>query len=586
MIAACIGGGVDSGAAWFERLGLRTHPRIEPSIRIGYSEGAEVSVFDDGGVAVVAEATAPLALHAAKVAQEYSQRGLLLERRLPAVASFILHDRGKRRSLIANGLLSDTPLCFFGTSHGSVVVCSRVGALLRHREAPRSLNELYLAHLLTGWGAMAAGHTAVEGIKRLRFGRALIVEPEGTSERIVDRLEALSLPNRGARIEAFWTALCGATRVATGPASGACLSLSGGVDSAALVCAMVSPDRPLNAFSVVAPRLDASAEEPGLQSMEREFGGMRLSRIDASEVAAYPNTESFDVRDDPPLLPMALLAARMHMWSAAAAAGIRTVFEGEGGDELFSTLATPLDALLHGEWWTLLRQLRVRSGRRSLLQWSIALPLSPSAVRTPLARRWGRGLTGLPPFANKHVSSKQEVMAAMEQFLAGLVHVPFRTRVERWLDSPMTVAAASSRVHYASRWGVALAWPLLDRAVIELVLGLPPDDLLSQEGEDKSFLRMALRDRVPDAVRTRSKDVRLYHVLVSRMLGSAQSFRVIRDENVRRRLSEWIDFDALETMLHAAGARRIGRISLLWQLECVVSFADWYARASREWGIQ
>ncbi|HSY23043.1 MAG TPA: asparagine synthase C-terminal domain-containing protein [Polyangiaceae bacterium] len=393
------------------------------------------------------------------------------------------------------------------------------------------------------------------------------------------------LPSRKTRVDAFWLALSEVLH-ARGSENTTCLSLSGGLDSGALVPAMVSTHGRLDAFAVVAPNLDASAEEPGLCEVEREFPQLRLTRIDASEVVEYPTMQAFELRDDPPLVPMALLAARTHLWSLAAARGFRTVVEGEGGDELFSTLLSPLDALLGGDWRTLIRQLRVRRGRRSLLQWGIALPMAPRIVRSRLARRWSRERARLPPFMAPRARAMGQIRVATDQFVTGLVHVPFRTRTEAWLESPMTVAAAHCRTDLASKFGLSLIWPLLDRRVIELTLGLPSSDLLSQRGEDKSFLRLALRNRAPEAVVTRAKDIRLYHVLVSRMLGSLDSFRVVRDGNVRKRLSDWIDFDMLEAMLHAAGARKIGSLSLLWQLECVVSFADWYARASREWGIQ
>lgn len=585
MIGAVIGEEADCATGWFDRLRLKSSLETEPGVRIGYSEGASTSFFDDGRITVATEMTVTRAVGAREIAEEYSQSGLNL-RRLPADASFILHDRAVRRSVVATGFLSRSPLCFFRTVRGSFVVGSRIAGLVRHRDAPRSLDELYLAHLLSGFGAMAAGSTAIAGIERVRAGCAWVIEPGVARQRPVDRLRPNPLSTRRERIDAFWGLLSNAVRSAARPTEAACLSLSGGVDSAAIAYAMASSGEPLEAFSIVAPNLDASAEEPGLRLMERAFEPMRVTRVDASGAFAYPNTERYDLRDDPPLLPMAFLAVRMHLWSTAAAAGFRTVIEGEGGDELFSSLATPLDAVLRGKWRTLIRQMLVRAGRKSLFQWGVALPLAPSALRTALARRWSGARTGLAPFMDRHLGTRREIVAAREQLLAGLVHVPFAKAVERWLESPMTIAGALCRTRLASSCGIALAWPLLDRKVIELALGLDPDDLLSQSGEDKAFLRMALRERIPDAVRARPKDVRLHHLLASRMLGSADCLRVVRDPNVRKRLCGWIDFGALEAALCAAGARKIGNVSLLWQLESVVSFADWYARASREWGLQ
>jgi hypothetical protein len=38
-------------------------------------------------------------------------------------------------------------------------------------------------------------------------------------------------------------------------------------------------------------------------------------------------------------------------------------------------------------------------------------------------------------------------------------------------------------------------------------------------------------------------------------------------------------------MLDGLAAGRSLGVAALWQLECVVSFAEWYARASREHGV-
>ncbi len=131
-----------------------------------------------------------------------------------------------------------------------------------------------------------------------------------------------------------------------------------------------------------------------------------------------------------------------------------------------------------------------------------------------------------------------------------------------------------------------LAWPLMDRKVVEFVLGLPPSEILSRDGEDKGFLRRALVGHVPEEVRTQPKELRLYFALIASVLGSSRVRGFVRDPMVRTRLEEWVRFERLETMLNRAREGKIVSVTTLWQLESLVSFAEWYGRAAREWGVQ
>jgi hypothetical protein len=190
----------------------------------------------------------------------------------------------------------------------------------------------------------------------------------------------------------------------------------------------------------------------------------------------------------------------------------------------------------------------------------------------------------LPSFAAAGASQLPAVREATDEYRATLVHRPFATRLQEWLSSPIVVGAALSRRQLAARFGLDLGWPMLDRDVVELVLGLHSAQAISG-GSQKPFLRDAVAGLVPDEVRLLSKDIGLYRALIPRILTSPRSRQAVRNARVKARLAALVRFERLEAMLDRLAAGQPLGTSALWQLECVVSFADWYARASSEHGV-
>jgi asparagine synthetase B (glutamine-hydrolysing) len=317
--------------------------------------------------------------------------------------------------------------------------------------------------------------------------------------------------------------------------------------------------------------------------MERAWQRLAVTRVDAS-CAAELHDEGLSLPDDPILTPLALLPARMLLWSRAREDGIQTIIEGEGGDELFGILPTPLDALRRGHLVDAVVQVVRSSGRRSLAQNGLFLPWLPEVVqRSWLASRQPLE-AHLPAFSLWEAHQHPAVREAVLQHLATLVHRPFPESVNEWLSAPAFVGATLTRRHFAASVGLELAWPMLDRPVLELLLGLHAAGAL-RGGPQKPFLQAALAGVVPDPVRTAEKNTGLYEAFIRRILASPRSREALRDARVRRRLSGLVRFERIDAMLDGLAQGRSLGPAPLWQLECVVSFARWYARASRELGV-
>jgi asparagine synthase (glutamine-hydrolysing) len=565
-------------------LGSRLHPAGSVGTSIArFAQSGHGTSYNAGGVVVVAESgdTRCHGLDAAAVAAAYGRFGYQCLERLPGRFRFLLYDADAQRLFAASSTAPPLPLAYWSDQH-TTVITSRLLALLAFPQVPRALDERYVAHLVMGLSSMPNGTTALRGVRRLCPGEALIVDPQGARVKIVDRLTPRAIGRQelagGALVEQL-----GATVEAAREGGSSVLSLSGGLDSAALAGATLRRATELPALSFIAPRLNGAAEIPAIDSIERTWPNLHVARIDVSNATSLPDLGP-DLRDDAPLTPIALLPARMQLWSKAREAGFRAVIEGEGGDELFSMLPTPLDSLRRGHVGNAARHILQSRQRRSLLEHAIWLPVLPDVARRAWLLRRNPIDTHLPAFAAWNARQHPLIREVVDEHLDSFVHKPFADRLNEWLSAPAVVGAALSRRHLAATFGLELEWPMLERGVLELVLGLHEGRDI-RGGPEKPFLQEAVQGIVPDGVRLLRKDVGLYEAFIPRVLTSPLAREAIADIRVRHRLADLVRFERIDGMLDGLAAGRSLGEGALWHLECVVSFAEWYARASREHGV-
>lgn len=543
---------------------------------LGRSSAA--SEYEGPGLVVMADSArnSDGGADATAIATAYRSFGLASLAHVPGRYRFILHDARAARLVAGSSTAPPWPLSYWAGSR-TTVVGSTLTSLLRCPEVPRALDESYLAHLVTGLAAMSPGTSALQAVKRLRTGEVLVVDADRADVSRVDRLAPREILSGVALLEELAASI---DRASSSRRS--LISLSGGLDSATLVVAALRRAPEASAMSFVAPALDGSAEIPALDALERTTPRLHTMRVDVSRATELPDLGQ--LRDDPPLVPLALLPARMQLWATARAVGYGTVIEGEGVDELFSILPTPLDALRRGHLLRVVGDVLASRDRKRLIANALLLPIVPRHIRRAwLARRGERG-SCLPAFAVRGAEDHRVVRDAINDYHASLVHRPFEEHVREWLSSPVFVGATLGRRHLASAFDLELHWPVLERGVLEIILGLHETHQLGGRA-DKSFLRNLLRGTIPEEVRLRPKDIGLYRALIPRVLTSSRLRAALRDAQVRRRLSHLVRFEQVDVMLDAVAAGHAMRGGALWQLECLASFAEWYAHASRELGV-
>ena len=309
-------------------------------------------------------------------------------------------------------------------------------------------------------------------MKRVPAGQLLTVDPAG------ERLSEVWAPPQEGSFDEREARHFGETlevsiaRMLTGRAG---VFLSGGIDSSAVVAAVSRTSRAAGIEPPLAlcVEIDGASEEREQRAVVDELRIERQSRVAAAGTG---------------LLERALDRAAESLWPTgsawvpvyddladdARAAGIRSIFDGIGGDELLDAGLRPARrALTHLRIRTLLD---LAAAERGYTGGGIVSVLRAAAPRRPARHRWQ------PPsfIAPEHRAALCELAATPRDDLLS-------TRLSAgWEESWDT----------GLRQGVTYHHPLWTASVVTLVRGLPLEALISK-GQAKSPARNYLAQRLP-----------------------------------------------------------------------------------------
>jgi asparagine synthase (glutamine-hydrolysing) len=570
----------DEASAFVARAGAETRWLDAGAGRLGYG-GASADGWSDGELSVICESDGGPS--AREIAERYRREGLDLVRTVPGSLAFVVHDAARRAIHVATSLVSR--IRFACWSQGEALIAStRALSILQHPGAPRAVDEDFLAHVVTGYGSPLAGTTALRDVRRLGPGFVLSVLGESIEGRAIDRWTPRSMPreDRDAWLGAFHAELAAA--VARACRGRACLSLSGGLDSALVASAFVPREMGATAFSMLSGG-KMPDERVAIAEIARYYASsLDWRAVDCESAVTLAELDAHPLADDPTMTPLAYLPARLRLWRQVHDSGFGVLIDGEGGDELFERLLGARDLLAEHEWPRALSYLRDHVARKSVLARAFVLPWAPARVQKSWASRAADRTPLLPSYLTESATRDPRIAAAMQRAYLQEIEGDRSARFHQWLASPFTAGAWATHRHLAAARGLTLASPLLERPIVELALGLPARWAVARE--PKPFLRAAARGRVPERIRTTAKDIGYPRAMLRRLALAPEVRRALEEPRVRGRLEPWVRLERFTGMLDAIAAGHPFEDGALWrQLEGVASFAYWYARAAREHGV-
>ena len=482
------------------------------------------------------------------VLQVYAAEGVQGLRRLNGMFALALHDRARRRVVLARDRLGIKPLYVYCDAT-RVAFGSELKALLPLLPAPPALDADAIAQFLEH-EFLGGERTVFAGIQRVPPGHALVIDPALGVQRerywSVQQLRTLDLDMDQAQ-EAFTTLFEQVMREHMRADVPFGLFLSGGVDSS-LLCAMLTQmhDRPIESFSVGYSVNRERNELDDAQQIAQRFGtrhhALEITPEEVRSRIPHAIWSTDELMRDFAVLPTSLLAEK-------AGRSLKVIFTGEGGDEAFAGYA--------------------RYRKRPFQRWLSNL-LRPGTGGFRARSRWPQAL-------------RQRSFSPQLQAVAG----GFRQlQVEAWRDAPPAwsdlqriqyydlIAALPDKLlvkvdRSLMAWGVEARVPYLDHRIVEFGLGLP-DALKVQGRMGKRFLREWGQRHIPGPYLMQSK--KGFHVPMQQILRGEFLTQLGQALAANEAIRTWFKIDGVKGLIEAQ-QHSGGHSEQVWGL---LQFAIWH----------
>lgn len=355
-------------------------------------------------------------------------------------------------------------------------------------------------------------------------------------------------------------------------------TLSGGIDSSAIVCAMrhLEPDLPLHTFSYVAAD-DPRSEEAWVDRINAHVGAIPHKIVAGAGDLAEDLEHLIGLQGEPFMSTSAY--AQYRVYKLARENGITVTLEGQGADEMLAGYAGfPGQRML-----SMLEQGNLLAAQHFAYRWSrwpgrsyrhawqyLAAAALPDTL-FHLARHYS-GRHGAPAWLRADVLREANVAmhyqrdtrqpeARGRRVMESMAH----SLQQRFLPGYLREGDRNSM-----QFSVESRLPFLTVPMANLLFSLPEDYLISRQGETKSVFRAAMRGIIPDAVLDR-RDKIGFETPEARWLSGMSA--TVREWLRHGELIPFLDHEAILRHFDAVMAGRTRCTNQLWRW---VNFIKWH----------
>lgn len=285
-------------------------------------------------------------------------------------------------------------------------------------------------------------------------------------------------------------------------------ALSGGIDSSAVVCAMrhVEPDLPIHTFSYIAAGSDVS-EEVWVDRVNGYVGAV-AHKVSVSAQELARDIDSMILSQGEPFGSTSIYA-QYRVFQLARESGITVTLDGQGADEMLAgyngypgqRLRSLVEEGQPKKAWQFLNEWSKWPGRNRMAG-AKRLAAEMTEGRLYEALRKINGMNALPAWINAEPLLEKKVIIRYPR-----VHSDFDVRGRRVvaeLALSLTRRGLPALLRHGDRnsmrFSVESRVPFLTTDMVDLLLSLPEEYLISPAGETKHVFRAAMRGIVPDDV--------------------------------------------------------------------------------------
>jgi len=298
------------------------------------------------------------------------------------------------------------------------------------------------------------------------------------------------------------------------------IEVSGGLDSSSVACLVrrIDPIKPLTTISVVYKTTQVASERDYIDEViacMRDGGPIDSLYPEGDSAYSYQwfTQDSVPEHDEPCLEVYSVGTSRLRVNSARNASILLT---GIGAETLLDFPPLHLADLIWSRRWNkaIAEAHRWAYGTCTPLLsvlWEYGVqPCCPSWLRGgigPLARRgYGAqppnvGLFTVPPWICRSFAKRTHMWLVGREFAQSVFRYPAERSFLEFMVR--TVGGSWAALYLAAPLGIRTLHPFLDIDLLSYCLQLPRDARRLPEGENKSLLRAAMRDILPEKVRTR-----------------------------------------------------------------------------------
>jgi asparagine synthase (glutamine-hydrolysing) len=419
--------------------------------------------------------------------------------------AFAIWDARQRTLFCARDHIGARPLYYCLTPE-RFVFASDLRGVLAVPEVSDRLDEDYVAAMLLEHNFYLTDRTYFNAVRKLQPGYSLTVSPDRA------RLERYWFPANAPAVrhstdagyaEAARDIYTQAVRDRLRTSSPVGVHLSGGLDSSSVAVLAARERRrqgqsPPAVFCWQPPPDDDPAifwEHLFVEAVCRQEG------LSAQYCPMTTDHTLAVLQKDPTLEPVtSTLIAEHTIQRRASAQGIRLILSGWGGDEGLSSSGRGYlsELLLRGRWRELHRQSRLRTNRpwRCIAREALLLlcPDRLTALEKISTRSW-RGAAETRTFIHPDFLRETTRLRSMPCRQAGVRSTLFWA----WEHGGLTERIESWHAQGAGH-GVAYAYPMLDRRLLEFVAGLPSEQLVGGKWR-RWLMRRATEGILPDDLR-------------------------------------------------------------------------------------
>lgn len=285
-------------------------------------------------------------------------------------------------------------------------------------------------------------------------------------------------------------------------------ALSGGIDSSAVVCAMrhVEPDLPIHTFSYIAAGSCVS-EEHWVDRVNAHVGAISHKVVVSPQELARDLNDMIRVQGEP--FGSTSIYAQYRVFQLAKNNGITVTLDGQGADEMLAgysgypgpRLRSLLETGQFGDAWEFWNSWAQWPGRSRLMAAKyLASETTQGGVYALLRRIHGRN--PVPPWMR--AGPLQEAKVHLQEPRQRPEGNNKGRRVKAALALALSRRGLPGLLRHGDRnsmrFSVESRVPFLTPDMVDLLLSMPENYLISNQGETKHVFRAALRGIVPDDV--------------------------------------------------------------------------------------